>query len=280
MNDATFNSITGAWHQEEVLLLIDDYFHMLNLELSGQSYNKSERRRLLQKVVRRTDGSIEMKRQNLSAVLDLLGLPYIEGYKPLSNFQQALVDGVENYLAIHGLPDMKNILQVGMAEQRPLLVGAPPQRLSKLPRLIADMGSLLRKFDPATRDARNRELGLKGEELVLESEISRLWNAGYKNFAKKVRHVAKEDGDGLGYDIHSYDEGGSDRLIEVKTTVGSIATPFFVTANERAVSIKRQKHYRLLRLYDFAKQPKAFELAPPLEEWVNLSPAVYQASFR
>ena len=78
MNDATFNSITGAWHQEEVLLLIDDYFHMLNLELSGQSYNKSERRRLLQKVVRRTDGSIEMKRQNLSAVLDLLGLPYIE----------------------------------------------------------------------------------------------------------------------------------------------------------------------------------------------------------
>lgn len=280
MNDATFNSITGAWHQEEVLLLIDDYFHMLNLELSGQSYNKSERRRLLQKVVRRTDGSIEMKRQNLSAVLDLLGLPYIEGYKPLSNFQQALVDGVENYLAIHGLPDMKNILQIGMAEQRPLLVGAPPQRLSKLPRLIADMGSLLRKFDPATRDARNRELGLKGEELVLESEISRLWNAGYKNFAKKVRHVAKEDGDGLGYDIHSYDEGGSDRLIEVKTTVGSIATPFFVTANERAVSIERQKHYRLLRLYDFAKQPKAFELAPPLEEWVNLSPAVYQASFR
>ncbi|MBK8770497.1 MAG: hypothetical protein IPM06_08715 [Rhizobiales bacterium] len=36
MNDATFNSITGAWHMEEVLLVIDDYFHMLNLELAGK----------------------------------------------------------------------------------------------------------------------------------------------------------------------------------------------------------------------------------------------------
>ena len=37
---------------------------------------------------------------NISAVLAVLGLPYIDGYKPYSNFQQALFEAVQARL--HG----------------------------------------------------------------------------------------------------------------------------------------------------------------------------------
>jgi hypothetical protein len=52
------------WSREEVEATVVDYFHMLVLELSGQTYNKSAHRRaLLQKLVARTDGAVELKYQ-------------------------------------------------------------------------------------------------------------------------------------------------------------------------------------------------------------------------
>jgi hypothetical protein len=55
---------------------------MLVLELSGQTYNKSAHRRaLLQKLAARTDAAVELKHQNISAILIELGCPYISGYK-------------------------------------------------------------------------------------------------------------------------------------------------------------------------------------------------------
>ena len=62
-------------------------------ELEGNSFNKAEHNRSLQELVGRSRGSIEFKHQNISAVLLGLGQPWIEGYKPASNFQNALVDG-------------------------------------------------------------------------------------------------------------------------------------------------------------------------------------------
>jgi hypothetical protein len=48
--------------------------------------------------VRRSEGSIERKLQNISAVLDLLGVQWINGYKPLAHYQDALVSAVERSL--------------------------------------------------------------------------------------------------------------------------------------------------------------------------------------
>lgn len=86
-------------------------------------------------------------------------------------------------------------------------------------------------------------------------------------------------GDGAGYDIRSFEPDGRDRLIEVKTTNGAALTPFFMSENERAFSEERPDVYRLFRLYSFAQQPSAFELAPPLHQWLTLSPTNYRASF-
>ena len=90
-----------AWSRIEVEATIADYFHMLLLELSGQSYNKSAHRKaLLQKLDNRTDAAVERKHQNISAILIEHGYPYISGYKPLGNYQALLGEIVEERLAV------------------------------------------------------------------------------------------------------------------------------------------------------------------------------------
>lgn len=138
---------------------------------------------------------------------------------------------------------------------------------------------LVRKFDPAARDARNRSLGLQGEERAFHAERLRLSTAGREDLARRVRWVAQEDGDGAGYDIRSYGLDGGERLLEVKTTLGHARTPFYLSSNELAFSQERPDAFRLLRVYDFAGLAKAFELEPPLTDHVGLLPTAYRASF-
>ena len=97
--------------------------------------------------------------------------------------------------------------------------------------------------------------------------------------AKKIRWISEEDGDGAGYDILSFDEKGKERFLEVKTTVGSDTTPFYITRNELSLSSERPEAFRLCRVFDFSIRPRMFELAPPLADFVHLSPLSYEASF-
>lgn len=72
------------WSELEIQSIVADYMHMLTLELSGQSYNKTAfRRALLTKLSGRSEASIERKHQNISAVLRDLGCHWIPGYKPV-----------------------------------------------------------------------------------------------------------------------------------------------------------------------------------------------------
>jgi hypothetical protein len=98
--------------------------------------------------------------------------------------------------------------------------------------------------------------------------------------AKRVRWVSKEDGDGAGYDIASFTSDGRERLIEVKTTNGWERTPFYISKNELEVAKERKETWFLFRVYEFAREPKAFELRPPLEAHVSLTATNYQASFQ
>ena len=141
------------------------------------------------------------------------------------------------------------------------------------------MQRLVRKFDFAAIDARNRALGRLGEELVVRSEHARLTAAGRADLARKVDWVSDRLGDGAGYDILSFDPRGTERLLEVKTTGGHRTTPFFLSENERALSDERPKDFRLVRLYDARRAPRAFELMPPLSDHVLLKPTHYRASF-
>lgn len=88
-----------SWSEQEVRLIVADYFDMLEAELLGEPFKKSGHRKALAPNLQgRSDGSIEFKHQNVSGVLVDLGLPYIEGYKPRSNYQGILAAEVEYFL--------------------------------------------------------------------------------------------------------------------------------------------------------------------------------------
>jgi len=76
----------GDWSRLEVEATVADYVSMLEWEIRGEPYSKAEHRRALQPVLDdRSEGAIEYKYQNTSAVLIDLGYPYIDGYKPAFN---------------------------------------------------------------------------------------------------------------------------------------------------------------------------------------------------
>ena len=76
-----------------------------------------------------------------------------------------------------------------------------------------------RKIDFVRRDAANHRLGRLGEQFAVELERKRLLSSGRDDLAKKVECISDTNGDGLGFDVLSFDEvDDSERLIEVKTT--------------------------------------------------------------
>ena len=82
--------------------------NMLAADLAGRPYVKLRHSEALMARVGRTHRSVEFKHQNISAVLDELGLPWIPGYKPKRNYQNAIFGAIERYLTEH--PDILQIV--------------------------------------------------------------------------------------------------------------------------------------------------------------------------
>ncbi|WEK45256.1 MAG: DUF3883 domain-containing protein [Candidatus Andeanibacterium colombiense] len=278
--------MAGDWTDEQNDAIVADYFAMLAADIVGRAYSKAEHNRRLEAMIGRPRGSIEYKHQNISAVLKGLGEDWIPGYKPAFNFQASLVDAVVRWLQHH--PDwLAPAVRMAMGsspaalrEEAMLWIGPPPTHSNAPPPdELEQMTAIARKYDVAERDARNRALGLAGEERVLAHERASLLAAGRTDLAERIRWVSHVDGDGAGYDILSFDTDGSNRLIEVKTTNGWERTPFHISRNELAVAEERRADWWLVRLWNFTREPKAFELRPPLEARVSLMATNYQANF-
>ena len=273
--------VGSDWSSIELDLIVADYFAMLKEEQAGQTVRKTDHRRALKTHIQRTDGSIEFKHQNISAVLTQLGLPRIRGYVPAWNFQGAIVDAIGRYLELDSDPvPLKASRSFGFADTPSLFESTPPAPLSISPTAKTAFERVARKFDPALRDQLNRALGLAGEELIYEREKQLLIDADRKDLARKVRWVSREDGDGAGYDIRSYDMAGAERWIEVKTTRGGSTTPFYLTRNENEVAKERPEAFRLYRLHDFSQKPGLFTLTPPLEALLQLEALTFRASLK
>jgi hypothetical protein len=268
-----------AWSDAENDILVADYFAMLAQEIAGSTPVKAHHNRTLVEQLGRPRGSIERKHMNVSAVLERLGRRRINGYAPLANFQNSLIAAIERYLTTNAGAVSSVDGRVEEARSK-LWIGPPPSIGLEDVKTTPALERLVRKFDPAERDARNRNLGKRGEELVLHHERERLIAAGRNDLARKIEWTSQERGDGAGYDIASFATDGSSRLIEVKTTNGPAKTPFYMSENERLFSEERPDAFRLMRLYDFSTKPSGFELLPPLEDCLALLPTNYRATLR
>jgi hypothetical protein len=267
------------WEIAELEIIVADYFAMLADELAGRPYVKSRHNEAVNARTGRSKGSVEFKHQNISAVLDALGMPWILGYKPRSNYQNALFDAIERHLTVHPAilePVARPAPPPGALSE---VFVPPPMRVAVTEPIPAGLVRLVRKFDPVERDHRNRSLGKAGEAFVFDIERRQLVEKGRSDLARRVRWVADEDGDGAGFDVLSFDPAGGERLIEVKTTNGSALTPFFLTRNECALAAERPADWRIFRVHLFAMEPRIFSIGPPLASAVNLTAETWRASF-
>ena len=274
------------WSRLEVESCVAVYLQMLTLELNDQRFVKAKHiQSLMSRLDGRSKGSVEYKFRNISAVLEDLGWPPLSGFRSLANYQLLLLEVVEAHLQINRA--LQEAVQA--AVERPATV-MPIEDPSTVRVSIPKVAERVRespptyapRFSPAKRDylaqeGRNRSLGRAGEEFVLEFEARRLHELGKKALSERVEHVAMTQGDGLGFDVLSFEADGRERLIEVKTTAFGELTPFFVSRNELARSERDAERYRLYRLFDFRTRPRLFDLPGPIAGHCQLDPISYLA---
>jgi len=278
--------MTDSWSKIEVALIVADYFDMLNKELNRIPFKKADhRKQLLPLLNNRSDGSIEFKHQNISAILINLGRPYIAGYLPRYNYQNLLEDEVIEYLINH--PEIEScfhdFVERDILKPKPnlnfeKLVVSPPEIISVTePKVLYQHKPI--KVNYLEKEQSNKALGIFGEELVIKYERWNLIKLGKENLADKIEWISKEVGDGAGFDILSRNLNGTDKYIEVKTTRLGKETPFFFTSNELQFSINKSTDYHLYRLFNAESDVKLFSKTGALNSICRSIPTMYKGYF-
>ena len=269
------------------MLVVRDYFAMLEKELRGEDYSKAAYRRKLRPLLQdRSESSVEYKHQNISAVLIRVGHVYIEGYKPKWNYQQLLRDTVMNQL----IDQQARIVELEQWQMETVPSDVPnadwaacvkvPEGDPNVERRYAEIRKCQHQgINFAEREAKCYALGECGEKYVLELERIRLKQIGRADLVNEIEWTSKHSGDGAGYDIRSFDDRGEqERFIEVKTTNAGEYQPFCITQNEVAFSEQNAPNYMLYRVFNFYKSAKFYQLHGNVKDKMILESMVYRAS--
>ena len=90
------------WSFEEIEAIVVDHFARLADDIAERPYIKAERNPALLSRIARNKGSIELKHQNMSAILLGFGQPWIAGYRPAENFQASLTQVGRSWRGCNG----------------------------------------------------------------------------------------------------------------------------------------------------------------------------------
>lgn len=277
-----------AWSKLEVDLLVADYMNMLAAELQGLTYSKTTHRKALQQLLsNRSDGSIEFKHQNLSAVLIKHGLLYISGYKPRWNYQHLLEEVLLEHLNANTqqpvealfndfvtqpliLPDQK--IDFNRWKETP-----PKSQFNYSAEPLAEYRVM--KTNYLELEQRNMVIGERGELLALNYEKWRLQTAGFPELADQVRWISKEEGDGAGFDILSKTMKGKDMYIEVKSTTLGKETPIFFSKRENDYAERKREDYHLYRVFNLKQSPKMFSKSGCFKDFCKMEATSFKGYF-
>lgn len=83
---------TTSWSDDELSVAVRAYMSMLHTELKGLPYSKSAINLQLREglLAGRTKSSVEFRMQNISAALNEMKMPIIQGYRPAQNIGSAV----------------------------------------------------------------------------------------------------------------------------------------------------------------------------------------------
>lgn len=272
------------WSRAEVEFIVAAYFEMLLNEQAGIAYNKSEiRRRILPLLNNRSEGSIEFKNRNISAVLNKIGQPYVPGYVPAYNYQKQLLEEV--VLAyIRDKPEAEKAFRL-FAEAAPA-----PQALHFETMLEEMPMSAMLVQEPEVTynpvkinyielEQANKSVGQAGESIAYAYERWRLARAGKESLADTIEWVSQTQGDGLGFDILSKNTNGTDRYIEVKSTKLTKEAPFYFSSREYDFSKRQRSRFFLYRVFNLKANPKLFIAQGAYDEFCTVRPTQFKGSF-
>lgn len=116
----------------------------------------------------------------------------------------------------------------------------------------------------------NKRIGDLGELWALKYEIEKLRENEQHNLIDKIKHTAKDEGDGTGYDIQSFDGNGQKIYIEVKTTKGGKNSTFYITRTELERSKIEKENFYLYRLYNYNEDNDTADILIIKGELTNL----------
>ncbi len=286
-NKINIDNKRKAWSIDEINAIVDDYMSMLLQDLKGEKYNKtSHREKLKPHLNNRTDGSIEFKHQNISAALIDLDYPYIDGYKPRFNYQNELFQAISKKTEEIDL-DLPDIIDKNLNKTKksskdltPILTEVqPPTTINRKinPYEKIEFGRNNKK-NYALIENNNKNLGRRGEELVLEFEKQRVTKL--KLDVSKVQWISEDKGDDEGYDILSLNDDGSARYIEVKTTTQGIDFHFFISGREVEFSRRNKDNYFIYRVFNLNKSPNFYTQKGYVIESFELFPTEFKASLK
>lgn len=108
-----------------------------------------------------------------------------------------------------------------------------------------------------------KELGDKGEKIVMDLEKKTLKETGRTDLAQKVTRVSLKS-DSFGYDVLSFEVDGTEKYIEVKATRAKTGpAKFFLTINELETA-KELKNYFVYIVYGvLLDSPKVWSIRNP-----------------
>ena len=165
------------------------------------------------------------------------------------NFNEISDDAVE-----YATKDISLVLDVSKINISK--VDAPQTRKKRTP---LEKRTAIKDVDYARRHKNLKKIGDIGELLAIEVEKKRLIAEGRQDLADRIEHVARTIGDGLGFDVLSFEKIGTDykeKYIEVKSTTGGKNKPFNISANEVEISEEKGEQYCIYRFYGLSSLAK------------------------
>jgi hypothetical protein len=274
------------WSQQEIDIIVADYFSILSDELENKPINKTEHRKKIQPLLRnRSEKSIDFKHMNISAVLRNMGIPYIKGYKPYINYQKLLETNVITYLKNHlylestfkSFAESTTIAEPAQLSFEKILEGLPERQP-----IVKETESIYRtpiKVNYLELEQANSSIGKSGEKIVYDYERWRLIHEGKESLADSIEWVSQTQGDGLGFDILSKNTNGTDRYIEVKSTKLTKEAPIFFSRNEYEFSLSNASNYYLYRVFNLNQNPKIFIANGKFDDFCNYEAVKFRGSF-
>jgi Domain of unknown function (DUF3883) len=139
-----------------------------------------------------------------------------------------------------------------------------------------------RAFSVPDQEESNMIIGNTGEEAVAEYERNLLQENGKYYLSSRVEVVSKTIGDGLGYDVLSFDQDGNEKFIEVKTTRSNgLTANFSFTRGELNFLVSNPNTAFVYCVFDITKNSPRLKIYPAKQfSEKSFEPVEYRVSVR